>query len=234
MSSFPRRLISFRPASVLLARVAVPVLLAALLVGATAPATARAQVLSLEVQGGASIGAYDETRAGLDAAPRPTLRAEVGYTPIIRRRLTAGVYASYERSSFGCEDGFCGGYDVEMTSAGLGAGLRFGLRLPGRPWLRLGAAYHGLDLSASGGGEGAPEETFEPDPGATLGLEVGTGVAVPVTPWLALTPGVSYVRYASATAAGTPGEESAVVVVSGRLGLRFTLPVGEGAGAQAP
>jgi hypothetical protein len=177
----------------------------ALLLGALASACAlpaRAQ-LTLEVRGGAAIGAYEATEAGRQDVPGPSFGATVGYafTP----RLEA--FAGYSRDAFGCEEGFCAGVDPTFTRSGAEAGLR--VQLPARLWVRAGLAAHKLSVSS-----GAPGG--DRDSGPAAGVRLGAGFGIPLGPRLSVTPGIEYSRFTTDLDEGSHG----VGVVVGSVGLR--------------
>ena len=167
------------------------------------PATTEAQRVDVELAGGASVGSYTGTDAGLDVLPGPSfgVRADVNV-----RESLAG-YIGFTRSSFGCEEAFCTNRDVTLTSQGLVLGARWS---PGLVWARAGMAFQGLDIQAQGGGG-------ESDP--ALGFELAGGLDFGLGARLRLRPGVRYLRHAADTGEGS----GTVAVIAVELGL--ALPV---------
>lgn len=177
-----------------------PALLLALAAVAWAP-RAHAQV-TLELRGGAAMGAYEATSAGFQSVPGPSIGATLGYafTPRVE------AFAGYARDQFGCGEGFCAGVEPTFTRSGAEAGLR--LALPARLWVRGGVAFQ--SLSASTGGDGS---------GGSPGVRLGAGMGFPVSPRLTLTPGVEYSRFNT----DLDGDDNGVGVITAGLGLRIRL-----------
>jgi len=181
-----------------------PLLLAALAVLACAPA-AGAQ-LTLELRGGAAMGAYEATSAGFQSVPGPSIGATLGYA--FNPRIEA--FAGYARDQFGCGEGFCAGVEPTFTRSGAEAGLR--VALPARLWLRGAVAFQSLSASSSapGGGDSS---------GGSPGVRLGAGIGFPVSPRLILTPGLEYSRFNTDLDGGDDG----VGVLTAGLGLRIRL-----------
>lgn len=167
-----------------------------LIAGLATAAPAGAQ-LALEIRGGASVGNHAPAAAGLEKIPGPALSALVEYTT----GQWGGVYAGFARASFGCEDGFCAGDEVAVTTQGFGAGVR--LTLPLRSWLRLGGLFHNTRVDTAEG-----EDRTDPAPG----YELGGGFAIPLTARFHLAPGVFY---------RTQFGDQRTTLLGADLGLRF-------------
>lgn len=150
------------------------------------PPSAAAQQVKVELRAGAAVGNFSETDANLDLLPRPTYAAAVELWPT----ETLAAYASFNRSSFGCEEGFCTDRDVSLTSQGVVIGGRWA---PGLAWVRAGLAVQSLDVRATGASESS-------EPG--LGFELGAGVEFPVGDLFRLRPGVTYLRHGASTDLG--------------------------------
>lgn len=150
------------------------------------PDTAVAQRFGLEVRGGAAVGGYTATAAGLDVLPA------LAFGAVLETRVSGpfSAYLGFTRSSFGCEEGFCADRDVSLTSQGLVAGARWG---PGLPWLRAGLAFQSLRLTADD-----QEETSD----VGVGWDLAGGLEIPVTDRFRLRPGLTYLRHAAATDQG--------------------------------
>jgi hypothetical protein len=137
------------------------ILLGAALLAAASPAHGQ---VAVELRGGGAIGNHVPAAAGLGTQPGPSISGALEYG--VRPDLS--VYGTYTRASFGCEDGFCAGRDVTMTSSGVGAGVRFH---PGKlPWVRAGLLLAGTNVDTSTGSSSV-------DP--SLGFELGGGISVP-------------------------------------------------------
>ena len=164
---------------------------------------AEAQV-TLEVRGGASMGAYEATSAGFQTVAGPAFGATVGYT----FRPGFEAFAGYSREQFGCEEGFCAAIDPTFTRSGAEAGLR--VELPARLWLR--GALAGQTLAVSSGIANTDETS-----GGSLGVKLGGGIALPLGPRIAITPGIEYSRFTT----DLDGGDDAVGVLTAGVGLRF-------------
>lgn len=163
---------------------------------------------TVAAQGGLSVGAYEQARTGVDMSPKPSAGVRIEYRPL----SLLGLYVGYSYARFGCTGGFCGGGGVTFTSSGPTAGLRFGVLGPsGGMWIRGGATYRRLQ-STSG--------NYAYTSNRGLGAEAGLGGTVPLTSSLALVPELMYTRYVVTNDAGGT---SAVVAISGRLGLQLSL-----------
>lgn len=158
-------------------------------VAALTPAAAGAQLLKIELKAGAAVGNYTDTGAGLDMVPQPSFGALLELWPT----ATLAGYLGFNRTSFGCEEGFCIDRDVSLTSQGLVAGARWSPRLPLGPWVRGGLAVQSLAVDATGA-----EESFDPG----LGFEVATGIDFSVGGTFRIRPGVTYMRHDASTSLG--------------------------------
>ena len=173
-------------------------LLAGLLVVGTVPAAA--QALTAELRAGGAVGNYSESGAGLELVPGPSFGAQVELEVV----EDVSAYAAFNRSTFGCEEGFCTDLDVSMTSQGFTLGARWS---PWLAWVRAGLALEGLDVETEG------EGTTSSDPG--LGLDLGAGLSLDLGRRMELRPGVAYRRHAASDATG----DGHVAVVTGELGF---------------
>lgn len=188
-------------------------LIAALLVlGLALPGNAAAQVpVSFEVRAGSSMGGYEQTRAGVETHPSVSFGLRAEYA--VQSHL--GVYAGYDYARFGCEGGFCRDASVSFAASGLTVGVRAGWLTQSGPTAHAGLVYHTLSSDA---GDGASSYAFTSDRG--LGFDAGLGYTISLSPTWHLTPGLSYTRY---TVTNDAGGDSAVVVLSGSVGLRYVL-----------
>jgi hypothetical protein len=161
-------------------------LILAILAAVLSPASAVAQRFGLEVRGGGAVGSYTATAAGLDVIPA------LSFGAALETRVSGpfSAYVGLSRSSFGCEEGFCAGRDVSLTSQGLVAGARWG---PGLPWIRAGLALQNLRLTADG-----EEETSD----LGVGWDLAGGIDVTLADRFHLRPGLTYLRHAAATVQG--------------------------------
>jgi hypothetical protein len=158
-------------------------LAASLLTFATGPA-ASAQVpgvLGVELRAGAAVGAFQTTGAGLEVVPGPALGVSVTWGP----SEAIGAYASWASIGFGCEAGFCRGYDVSFASRGPSLGVRGQAPVWGEPWLRAGVLLHEF-VQRWGGAVPPGSETTGADPG----LEVAAGLTWRAGDRLSLVPGI--------------------------------------------
>lgn len=158
----------------------------AILAMALCPEAAVAQRFGLEVRGGAAVGSYTATAAGLDVIPA------LAFGAALEARLSGpfSAYLGFSRTSFGCEEGFCAARDVSLTSQGLVAGARWG---PGLLWLRAGLALRSLRLTADG-----EKETSD----LGVGWDLAGGLEITLTDRFRLRPGLTYLRHTAATDQG--------------------------------
>ncbi|HEX8432637.1 MAG TPA: outer membrane beta-barrel protein, partial [Longimicrobium sp.] len=146
-------------------------ILAALASLAAAP-RAHAQI-AVEVRGGAAIGAYQATTAGLQTVPGPAFGATLGYS--VRPNLE--LFAGYSRATFGCNEGFCDTVEPTFTAAGAEAGAR--VELPARIWVRGALALQSLGVDSD-----ASDATSD----ASIGVKVGAGLGFPLGRRVSVTP----------------------------------------------
>ena len=175
-------------------------LVPALSLGLGLAVTESAAQLSIELRGGAAIGNHAPAAAGLEILPGPSVSAAAD----IDVGSGLGLYALYTYGSFLCEEGFCAGQTVTITSSGFGGGLR--LRPHRLVWARLGALYHGTDVETESGIERV-------DP--SVGYEAGTGLAIPLLDRVHLVAGASYRTHAEAA--------QRTSVVAAEAGIRIRL-----------
>lgn len=170
---------------------------------------ASAQKVLVELRGGAAVGRYTATDAGLELLPRPSYGLTVQY----RALETLSAYATFSRMSFGCEEGLCTDRDVSLTSQGLSVGGRWEPAVPwqqARPWVRAGVGIFSLDVDARGG-----SESVDPGPG----FEAGAGLEFRLGERFRIRPGISYLRHATST----DTEDGHATVLAAHIG--FAIPV---------
>jgi hypothetical protein len=142
------------------------------------PALGAAQVpgvVGLEARAGGAVGSYAPTSAGLQMVPKPAWSASLSWGP----GQVIGAYAAYASVRFGCDDGFCRGYDVSFLSRGVSLGLRAEAPLAGEPWVRAGVLLHQLDQRW--GGTSQPGSARAD---ADAGFEAAVGMSWRVGPGL--------------------------------------------------
>ena len=178
-------------------------LVLALAITAMAARSAAAQRYTVELRGGAAIGNYTDTGAGLDVVPGPSFAAtaELRFTELV------SVYAGINRSTFGCEEGLCTGRDVTLVSQGATAGVRL---TRGGLWGRVGAAVQVLRQESD-------VQTVTSDPG--VGWELAAGAEVPVGRGFLVRPGLTWLRHQ------TPDENieghASVLALEAGVAMRF-------------
>lgn len=150
-----------------------------LALAAMAAKPAAAQRYTVELRGGAAIGNYTDTGAGLDVVPGPSFAAtaELRFTELV------SAYVGINRSAFGCEEGLCIGRDVTLVSQGATAGVRL---TRGLFWGRVGAAVQVLRQESDA-------RTVTSDPG--IGWDLAAGVEVPVGRGFLVRPGLTWLRH---------------------------------------
>lgn len=192
----------------------------ALLVAPAAPAQ---QILpvSLEVRGGLGFPMGDFPTRGLVAQEAVesgdgfALRGTYNLIPLL------GVYAGFERYSFGVDEEEAAGPDLNFVDSGFSAGAQLSLPLAMlagvSPWIRGGAIFHILDyeLEEIAGVEANTSSD------RTLGFEAGAGVDIPLGQVLSFTPGVTYRSYEPQFDGLTDGERLSYLAVE--MGLRVRL-----------
>lgn len=164
------------------------------------PAGAASQRIAVEVAGGAAVGNYTATDAGLELRPGPSLgaRIDIAATPSL------GGYGGYIRSTFGCDEAFCTNRDVSITSQGPVVGARWH---GGAFWARGGLAWQSLDVQATGGGEDETE--------AGAGFELAGGLDFGLGSRFRVRPGLRWLRHQ----ASTPDREDHVAILAFEVGL---------------
>lgn len=193
--------------------------LAAILAGVL-PGAGHAQVvprlpIALEVRAGGALptGEFAESSPGVGAEAGPLLEASA----ILRVVPAIGIYAGYRRIWFSCSLCAERGMDDTVIDSGLEFGVEGDIPLDaagGVPWIRVGGILHQLEFSGFG-------STLTSDPG--LGLRVGAGLSVPLTPPLLLVPAVSYAVYpAELGLGGLPDRTVNAGRLAADLGIRFT------------
>lgn len=192
-----------RVAAAVLAAAAVGPVAGVLPAAGIGPAPAAAQELVVELRGGAAVGSYTGTGAGLDPLPEAAFGGTIEYWPA----PWGAAYVSFTRASFGCEDGFCTDRDVTLTSQGLVVGGRWAR---GALWARGGLALHGLRIQARD-----VDVRLDQAPG----LELGAGLELPLGGAL-LRPGLTYLRH-GAEDAGVAGHAA---VLAAQLGVAVRVP----------
>ena len=156
--------------------------------------------LSVEFRGGAAIGNHAPAAAGLETLPGPSVSASADF----QFAYGLGVYALATYGSFQCEEGFCTGQTLTITSTGFGGGIR--LQPHRLVWARAGALHHGADVETPGG-------ILSVDP--TLGYDLGAGLTVPLGDRVHLVTAVSYRSH--------PDASDRTSVLSGEAGIRIRL-----------
>lgn len=168
--------------------------------------------LSGELRGGAAFPTGEFGEIGPLGGEGLETGYVVGARAVVHLVPRVGVYAGYSFSRFEARDT----RSIAVEDVGLSAGLR--LFLPAQrgvvPWLEGGVVRREAELIFG-------DEFFPPVPqvvpiGARAhGGEVGAGAAIPLLPWLRLTPGVTYVRYSSVV----ESREKTVSYVTAELGV---------------
>jgi hypothetical protein len=157
-------------------------LLTLALLPAVLPAPMAAQVpgvLGVEARVGGAVGSYAPTGAGLQMAPEPAWAVSLSWGP----SRAVGAYASYASVGFGCDQGFCRGYDVSFVSRGMSLGVRAEAPVTGAPWARAGVLLHELKQTWRGT---SPPGSARADAGA--GFEAAVGMSWLVEPGLDVGP----------------------------------------------
>lgn len=167
------------------------------------PAYGAAQGLAVEARAGAAIGSYSATAAGLETVPDLSMGAAVEVS------VAWGLAASlaYGRSAFGCEDGFCDGREVRVTSHGVALGVTWTRSLV---WARAAALYHGVVLAGLGGRESV---------GSGLGFEFAAGLALAGRGPLRWRPGLVIRRHS----VSAPDGDAHAAVIAFELAARVPL-----------
>lgn len=158
---------------------AIRLVLALVAITAVAAEPAAAQRYTVELRGGAAVGNYTDTGAGLDVAPGPSFAAtaELRFTELV------SAYAGFNRTAFGCDEGLCIGRDVTLVSQGATAGVRL---TRGALWGRVGAAVQVLRQESDA-------QTVTSDPG--IGWDLAGGVELPVGRGFVIRPGLTWLRH---------------------------------------
>jgi opacity protein-like surface antigen len=161
------------------------VLLAGILLATTgASAHAQNHALSLEGRAGVTLAVRD---FGAGARSGLALDGTLAYQVF----PSLSAYAGLSRDNFGCPKRAAPGDGCDANSEGFEVGARAqltGVRLT--PWARGGVIYHHLERRMSP--QGFPIAARS---ALALGYEIGGGIAVPITPSVALTPGIRYRAY---------------------------------------
>jgi opacity protein-like surface antigen len=191
------------------------VLLAPALLAIAAPAVhAQRQALALEARGGITLPVRD---FGERAHSGFAMDGTVGYHIF----PALGVYAGFSRDAFGCPDDIEPGGGCDAHGAGFELGARATmLHVPLKPWARGGVIYHHLIRRMSP--QGFPIEARS---ALTLGYEIGGGIAVPLTPSVALTPAIRYRAYGAdfGNSFGTGPLQRDVRYFVADVGLRYVI-----------
>lgn len=156
-----------------------------------------------------------EARGGI-AQPQDALTSDVpadgGYATEVSVTVSAlpfvGVYGAWQRAQFDRE----GSEGSVITDEGWAGGLRVAVPtpfIPIDPWIRAGVVTHELEAGGltDGGDRG-------------FGVEVGAGLRFRLGRGMALTPGVSWVRYSFRDDAVTDDKVN-VEYLRADVGLRF-------------
>jgi opacity protein-like surface antigen len=166
----------------------IQVVFATAAIALSAPAIVEAQQLPLaiEVRGGAYIPTGDFAEG---------VGTGFGLGGIVSYRVIPAldIYAGYSWQSFPIDDDEeFDDVDIDIEDSGFAVGVRFEVPAAANlgPWIRAGLILHQAKFSGS---DGSVSVSFTSD--RTAGLELGGGVAIPVTPNLSITPGVSFRTY---------------------------------------
>jgi hypothetical protein len=155
--------------------------LSAALFAAVAPVAAQAQVspFSVEVRAGAAIPTGDWAKDDGETWVNTGYGFDV--TAMYRVVPMFGVYGGFNYTSFGVKE--LSGADV--NDSGFSVGLHVDVTDMGmmQPWFRVGGMFNQYQTKFGGA-------SFTTDRG--FGFEAAGGVAVPVTPMISITPGVSF------------------------------------------
>jgi hypothetical protein len=165
-------------------------------------ATPAAGQVTLEARGGGTVGNYHPAAAGLETVPGPTV---TGALELAVARF-ASLYLGLTGSRFGCEEGFCAGQDVSVTSRGLAGGVR--VHPPRLPWVRVGLLSQALRIDGNGERESV---------GPAIGYELGGGLTIPVAGRVRVLPGIAYRAAGDADRASTLSAELGLQLRLGRL-----------------
>lgn len=191
---------------------AVPVLLALLAPSASAQKTP-SLALAADVGPAIPLGEFADDGAELGWG--------LGVSATVRLGRLLGVYASFERTTFGVEED--AGYpEDDWTDTGYGVGARLWIPVDPdarfHPWAQLGVGWHDLDKPIAG------PEFAEVDTDGIMTVEAGAGVDVAIARQvLFLRPMVRYRRYAFELE--TAGETTETHVSSLTLGLGIVVVV---------
>jgi hypothetical protein len=132
-----------------------------------------------------------------------------------------GVYAGFERYSFGVDEEEAAGPDLNFVDSGFSAGAQLSLPLGMitgvSPWVRGGAIFHIFDYELEEDAGANPDTSSD----RTLGFEAGAGVDIPLGLILSFTPGVTYRSYEPQFEGLTNGERLSYLAVE--MGLRVRL-----------
>lgn len=166
-------------------------------------------VLDLEAWGGASVGSYEPTGAGVEPLPGTAWGVGVGWGPTER----LGAHLSWASLPFGCRGGLCRGFDVSFRSRGPGLGVRGHAALPGEPWAQAGLLLHGFRQAwVDRDGDARSETDLAP------GVELAAGVALRLGDRVALLPAL---QAGILRVPAHDGGADNVFVATARVGVRF-------------
>lgn len=134
---------------------------------------------SIEVSGGMGIGEYTGAYSGLEFSPDMNWRVKLNYRPL----SWLSVYSGYGQTSFDCTHGFCRGYDITFTGAGMDAGIQLHAS-----WFWMGAGLLKHNLTA------ASSQSFVSDE-SKWGYDLRAGLLIPVTSLFEISIGGRYAMY---------------------------------------
>jgi hypothetical protein len=141
-------------------------------------------VLGAEAWGGAAVGSFATTWAGLEMAPGPAWGAALSWGP----SQTLGGYLAFASIGFGCDGGVCQDRQVSLTSRGVSVGARGQARMAGDPWLRAGLLLHRLEQQwTDSAGERRGATT-----GTAAGAELTAGLSWRIGERVAVNPGLHF------------------------------------------
>jgi opacity protein-like surface antigen len=164
-------------------------------------------VLGVEAWGGAAVGAYEHSGAGLEMVPRAAWGAGVSWGPSER----LGAYAAFASVPFGCDGGFCRGADVKLASRGFSFGARAQAAIRGEPWLQAGLLLHSFHQEWGGTARGSASSQG-------VGAEAAAGITWRLADRIALTPGLHIGVHSSDA---PDGVSESVLFSAVRVGLRY-------------
>jgi hypothetical protein len=166
--------------------------------------------VTLDLRGGAAFPTQDLGDAELKTGAGFELNVLVRVLPHL------GVYGGWNWYSFVMDRPFRGTkYDVEDTGYNFGLQFRHPMLSRVDGFVQAGGIYKHLEFENAAG-------DIIADTGHELGWEVGGGLAIAVTPSLAITPGVRYRTFAADVAIGPVTTPVDMSYVAAEIGLAWT------------